>query len=39
MAGMFFSFILIVAVANLVGGYVENLSNSNNRFKVTTDND
>ncbi len=38
MAGMFFSFILIVAVANLVGGYVENLSNSN-RFKVTTDND
>jgi len=30
MQGMFFTFILIIAVANLAGAYVESMSNNSN---------
>lgn len=30
MSGMFFTFILIIAVANLAGAYVESMSNNSN---------
>jgi len=34
MAGMFFTFILIVAVANLAGGYIENLGNNKGSINI-----